>query len=345
VSHNRALTDAQLLEDTMMVLIAGGGVIGREYIRILSRIGTPFKVICQTEITARELRETYQCHVFSDGIERHLATTEFTYTHCIIALPINLLSESASWALLSGIKHVLVEKPLSLNKTQAETLSKLAKRKQAHLFIAYNRRFFSSVQHLKAMAVEDDGLTSCNFEFTEWIDKIQWQSKNQELIDNWLIANSSHVIDLAYFLIGEPTEMTSLCLQSRHARGHFPGQLNYTGCGRSEKNILFSYQANWDAPGRWKIECCSENFRYILSPLEELKVIRRNSVKQEEVALDNRLDIEFKPGFFKQVESFLNNSNGLLNIETGLSRMDVYNAMMQGGHYNLDTSQLVKSDK
>jgi hypothetical protein len=56
----------------------------------------------------------------------------------------------------------------------------------------------------------------------------------------------------------------------------------------------------------------SENFRIILRPLEELHIQKRNSVKIEKVELKNDLDLKFKPGLYKMVESFLSGDNSRL---------------------------------
>ena len=43
------------------------------------------------------------------------------------------------------------------------------------------------------MIAEDGGVTSFNFEFTEWSHQIQHLQKASGVMDNWVLGNSSHV--------------------------------------------------------------------------------------------------------------------------------------------------------
>ena len=73
-------------------------------------------------------------------------------------------------------KNILVEKPAGLNKQKIMEVSELAKEKDAQVYVAYNRRYYASVLKAQEIIAEDGGVTSFNFEFTEWahvIEKLQ----------------------------------------------------------------------------------------------------------------------------------------------------------------------------
>jgi len=72
---------------------------------------------------------------------------------------------------------------------------------------------------------------------------------------------------------------------------------------------LFSYQANWFAPGRWGVEILTKDSRLIFRPLEKLQVQKNRSVAVDFVEIDDRLDRDFKPGLLRQTEFFLNDVN------------------------------------
>ena len=57
---------------------------------------------------------------------------------------------------------------------------------------------------------------------------------------------------------------------------------------------LFSYQANWNAPGRWGIEILTSQHRLYLRPMEKLQIQNTGSVDISEVEIDDQLDKEFK---------------------------------------------------
>jgi predicted dehydrogenase len=310
-----------------MILIAGAGAIGREYALILKAMGLEFSIVCQSLQTAKKMQDEFMVSTYSGGLANHLQHDQHKqqkYQHCIIALPIEILAENCHIAIESGIANVLVEKPVALDRENIGRLCTAAQNYQANVFVAYNRRFFSSVVKLQKMAQFDGGLSSINFEFTEWVDKIQWQHKSKALVDNWLIANSSHVIDLAFHLAGEPKNLSSYSVSGSQTTSLPFVPKSYAGAGITDSGASFSYQANWDGPGRWCIECCSKNYRYVLSPLEKLQIIKRNQVKSEFVDLDDQYDEKFKPGFYHQVDAFLTDKKGLMTLEQQYHRFLVY---------------------
>jgi hypothetical protein len=79
----------------------------------------------------------------------------------------------------------------------------------------------------------------------------------------------------------------------------------FSGTGKTDTGSLFSYSANWNAPGRWGVELMSENFRIILRPLEQLQIQKKGTITIEQVPIENSLDVKFKPGLYRMVESFI----------------------------------------
>lgn len=59
------------------------------------------------------------------------------YNHAVLTLPDSLLYESTLNVIESGCKHILVEKPGSLNSWELSHLLKEGKRKEAEIFINY----------------------------------------------------------------------------------------------------------------------------------------------------------------------------------------------------------------
>ena len=72
------------------------------------------------------------------------------------------------------------------------------------IYIAHNRRFYESVRFLKKILLEGESITSVRFEFTEWIHRMDLEKINFDVQQNWITANSSHVLDTVFFLAGYP---------------------------------------------------------------------------------------------------------------------------------------------
>ncbi len=60
------------------------------------------------------------------------------------------------------------------------------------------------MEQLQNYIAEDGGALSINFDFTEWSHKIKYLKNSGLAKRRWLVANSSHVIDLAFHLGGKP---------------------------------------------------------------------------------------------------------------------------------------------
>jgi hypothetical protein len=110
-----------------------------------------------------------------------------------------------------------------------------------------------------------------------------------------------------------------------------PSASIFSGAGVCEGGALFSYQANWESPGRWAVELLTQNNRLILRPLEKLQIQRKGSNNIDFVECDYSLDELFKPGLFVQTKTFLNGGDGLCNIFYQLQMMSVYEKI--SGYY------------
>jgi hypothetical protein len=85
-----------------------------------------------------------------------------------------------------------------------------------------------------------------------------------------------------------------------------PTASRFSGAGITQNDILFSYFADWEGPGRWGIELITKKRRLFLRPMEQLSVVEKGSLIQMSFDFpDADIDIKFKPGLYRQVETFL----------------------------------------
>ena len=173
---------------------------------------------------------------------------------------------------------------------------------------------------------EDGGVSSFTFDFTERsyvIEKLKTSSV--EVKRNWFLANSTHVIDMAFFLGGKPSKITAYTKDG--LKWHPSGSI-YAGAGISDRSALFSYHANWKSAGKWNIEIMTPKNKLIFRPLEKLQMQKYGSMNIEDVPLDDKLDIEFKPGIYRQIESFLGDKRNLLTINEQVKNLQYYSAII-----------------
>ena len=308
-----------------MIWIIGAGTIAQEYAKVLTALGYQFQMIGRGEEKARQVEETLGYNVIRGGLDIFIESEPELPEAAIVATNLGSLAPNTTALLNYGVKRILCEKPGFLYPEECEKVAALAKEKAAEVYLAYNRRFFSSVLKAKEIIAEDGGLTSFNFEFTEWGHVIAKYNKPQDELKNWFYANSTHVVDLAFFLGGSPVEMISYTKDE--ADWHKP--INFAGAGRTDKDALFTYQANWDAPCRWAVELLTSQHRIYLKPMEQLQLQDKGSVKVYPVEIDNLLDKEFKPGFYLETKAFIDNDyTWLCSIEEQAKHINTYLRML-----------------
>ncbi|KUO70130.1 MAG: myo-inositol 2-dehydrogenase [Desulfosporosinus sp. BRH_c37] len=305
------------------VLLLGAGPMAVEYAKVLKALGLKFHVIGRGLQSAATFTEQTDHPVFLEGLEHWVENQKFLPKVAIVAVSMEQLAPVTISLLKIGIRKILVEKPAGLNSLEIRNVAICAQQNEAHVYVAYNRRFYSSTLQALEIIKADGGLTSFNFEFTEWIHAIAELDKPIEVKKALLLGNSSHVIDLAFFLGGEPIEIS--CYTTGGLDWH-PNATIYAGAGRVQNGALFSYQANWEAPGRWGVEILTRKHRLIFRPLEELHCQDMRSIIIRKIDLEDELDHKFKPGLYRQLEAFLlgKNDENLLDIQNHVSFVKFY---------------------
>ena len=300
--------------------------MAQAYAAVLQAQGLTFDVIGRSRDSAEAFYKVTGVAVYEGGLEAALVSLP-SPVKAIVAVGVEQLAHTAELLLAAGCQSLLLEKPGALSLSELQALHGLAHAKGAQVWIAYNRRFYASVRKVRELVEADGGITSAVFEFTEWSHKLQDLQKAPCVKEHWLLANSTHVIDLAFHFIGLPVE--------GHWQGWHGGSLDwhpaaarFHGAGVSERGIPFAYHADWEAPGRWGVELLTRCNRYLLRPMEALQAIPLGSVESQPIDLDDALDLQFKPGLFRQCEAFLDTQSvqtvQLCSLEDQLDAFPIY---------------------
>jgi predicted dehydrogenase len=228
----------------------------------------------------------------------------------IVAVPIPQLASTAEALIAAGLRRILLEKPAGLNLVEIERVADAARLAAADVFVAYNRRFYSSVATARAIIAEDGGVSSFHVDFTEMAERFMSSDKHPSVLTNWFLANSSHVLDLAFHLGGRPIELTGMT--GGNLAWHPAGAI-FAGYGRTAPGALFTWHADWTSAGRWGLDLRTRKRRLLLQPLESLQVQEKGSFVLTEIRSADSFDSDFKPGVYRQMQAFLQgNRNGAL---------------------------------
>ncbi|MFX0059057.1 MAG: Gfo/Idh/MocA family protein [Candidatus Hodarchaeota archaeon] len=304
------------------VLLIGAGPMAVDYDKVLRDMKISYKVVGRSQESANKFQNETKTNVITGGIEKWLLENKDHPNYAIVAVTGTELGKVARILINNGIMNILLEKPGGLDYNDIKSVAQVSKVNHANVLLAYNRRFYASVKKAKEIIQEDGGVKSYYFEFTEWPHTIIPLPKDPKIKERWFLHNSTHVVDLAFYLGGEPDEIQS------YSKGEFdwhPSGTVFTGAGISNNGALFSYHSNWDAPGRWGIEVLTSKHRLFFRPLEKLQIQKLKTVVIEELEIDNQIDIDYKPGLYRQVEAFLNNDlHNFINIHQQASRLEIF---------------------
>jgi len=310
------------------ILLVGAGYMAMEYAKVLKSLKKSFLVVGRSEESALDFEKATGVSAAAGGIENwlkqenHLGARLLSQLRAaIIATNEDQLGLSARLLIQRGVKSILLEKPGGLNRTDLEKTKKLATEKKVEIFVAFNRRFYASTFKAQEIIKKDGEATSFKFDFTERSNLIEKSDKSVAVKREWLLANSSHVIDLAFFLGGKPKKINSY--KTGKLNWHPNGSI-YAGSGISQSGALFSYHANWESAGRWEIEIMTPKHKLIFKPLEQLQIQKIGSMAVKELPINDKLDMEFKPGLYRLVKSFLTDQKNLPTIAEQMENLKYY---------------------
>ena len=288
--------------ESKSVLIIGGSDLVNQYILALTKLKVKdITVIAKTGKKINEVSKKVGTKVHTGGFEENLGKMD-KMDLVVVAPDIPLIISAANLAIENGQTNILIEKPGSLYPE--ELLSLKEKIGSQIVRVAYNRLVYPNLHKLKELVEEEGGITSCRFTFTERISVIDFEKYKPEVYNRWGISNSLHVITMAMELIGMPREIFP-----RKYGGldwHKVGNI-FVGTGISEKNIPFSYHADWGSGGRWGIEVNTKENSYQLIPLEEIYACKKNTGNWTKVQFNSAFP-DVKQGIAEEVAIMLSSN-------------------------------------
>ena len=290
-----------LISSDNKFVIIGSGNMAFEYSKVLDYLDINFVVLSRSDKAAGFFNE------FKNGtfIVSKIIDVSLENIETIILNTVSIESlESTTIDVIKFLnpKTIILEKPGSLSIKGLSYLENLSKNNNSNILIAFNRRFYSSVIKLK-QEIKNSKISSVFFDFTEF--KINSTNYPNNVLNRWAYANSIHIFDLVFHMIGFPKSINSYVGGENDLQWHKDSSI-FSGYGISTKDVMFSYNSNWLCPGRWRIEFLSTDKKYIFSPIEEIKAQNNSGFSIENIALDED-DKKFKPGLLKMINSIIAN--------------------------------------
>ena len=225
---------------------------------------------------------------------------------------------------------LFIEKPPGLIPNQTETLVELSHKYDTKNMVGFNRRYYSIFHKGIKLINQNGGLHGLAVEGHERFWKISSRGIPNEIQENWIYGNSTHTIDLLRFFGGEIKYINTFTTKLKERNGdQFVASMEF------ESGALGTYTSHWFSPAGWTITLYSDGITVKYKPLEKGVWIDTN-LNEHEIHPDE-VDINYKPGFFRQMESFIKMvRNGSLEspgitLEEALKTMELTKVFVLNG--------------
>lgn len=315
------------MDPTEALWLIGAGPMARRYAEVLIDRGQQFRVIGRGEASAAAFEVETGVPAHRGGLDA--ALTKGTPRIAIVAAPVAGLGDAVLALISAGVKRVLVEKPGAIDPDAMAQVAAAARVAGAEVRVAYNRRFLPSVRLARRMIAEDGGVLGFAFEFSDPGRRIAASAHPPAVKANWIHANGSHVIDLAFHLGGAPARLMAL---TAGVTDWHPRAARLAGAGQTRDGALFTWRAEYDGPGSWGVEIDTPARRLTLRPLETLSQQLLGSYRPEPVDTPPERNGR-KPGLPGLIDAFLDGDpEGLLPdiAASAAQARDVAERMLEG---------------
>jgi len=308
-----------------LIWIIGAGPMAVDYSKVADTLKKNITVIGRSQESADKFKGITGKPVVTGGLQAFIDGKPNLPESAIVCVSIEQLATTAIVLMNYGVKKILLEKPGGISNKEIQKVADTALETNSSVMIAYNRRYYASVLKAKEMIKADGGVTSFNFEITEWSHVIKNHKKDTRAMHSWFLGNTSHVVDAAFFLGGAPIEISTF---NKGKLDWHPASSNFAGAGTTNTGALFSYCGNWEGPGRWSLDIITSSHRYIFRPFEQLHIQEIGSIAFKKVEINDDVEKDLKPGLYLQCKNFFDsNYDNMCSIEEQVKLSSIYENM------------------
>jgi predicted dehydrogenase len=222
----------------------------------------------------------------------------------------------------------LIEKPAGYNLEDAESIHLEAKRLNRKVYVAFNRRQYSSTKVALEDLAKNSGHRLIHVLDQEDIITARNSGQPELVLSNWMFANSIHLID--YFRVfgrGEIVAVEPVIKWNPDDPSFLVSKISFSS------GDIGIYEAIWNAPGPWTVTITTKEKRWELRPLEKAS-FQLYGIRHLESTPAHDWDINFKPGLRSQAEEAVKAITGrrhtLPTIEDALESMRLVNTIYFG---------------
>jgi len=295
-----------IIEEICKVAIVGAGYMAREHIRAFQDIsGVQIVGIhSRTKVRAEEMAAQFGiAAVCASVTELH----DITRADLIVVTVPELAMNAVSRACFEYPWTVLLEKPAGYNLADAEDIEAAAHSKNRRVFVGLNRRYYSSTQTVLSDLKQLTGQRFIRVQDQEDQVSALQAGQPKTVVDNWMYANSIHLID--YFLMlgrGKICAVDPIIPWNPDNPRFVVAKVSF------DTGDVGLYEGIWRGPGPWAVSVNTPEKRWEMRPLEQAAFQIAGGRKIESVE-SHPWDTQFKPGLRLQAEKAVAVAKGEIN--------------------------------
>ncbi|MBI96448.1 oxidoreductase [bacterium] len=199
---------------------------------------------------------------------------------------------------------LLVEKPVGINHRQALRIEQKAFESGSEVFVALNRRFYSSTLRLKNVLEHYPNRRIVNVNDQQDLNIAKKMGFNKLVLKNWMYANSIHLIDyFSIFCRGNHDSTEILEKWDPDNPSVVIAKLNYSS------GDIGLFQSFWNCSSPWSVSLATEGMRAQLEPLEHIS-FQYGGSREKFLYEEDNFDKNFKPGLYRQAYNLINKLRG-----------------------------------
>jgi predicted dehydrogenase len=303
--------------EEIKVAVIGAGYMAQEHIKVFSSING-------VKVVGIHSRTKSKAQAVATQFDIPFVATKITdlYENTKADLLVIAVSEMSVHSVAKQVFQYpwlsLIEKPAGYNYENALLIKDLAIKYQSRVYVSFNRRFYNSTRLILDELKQVEGQRLIQVYDQE---EPLLLDRPAEVHQNWMYANSIHVIDYLKILgRGEITRVDPVIHWQPDTPGFVVAKIEYSS------GDIGIYTAVWNAPGPWAATVTTQEKRWELKPLEHASVQPRGSRKLDPLP-DHPWDTDFKPGLRMQSEEVLKALQGtphsLVSLDESLESMQL----------------------
>lgn len=308
------------MNNKIKVAFIGAGNMSYEHIRSFADIGNVelsgiySRTFHKAEKLALDFSIKYVAHSIKDLYEETKADA------VIVSVP-ELSTKLVCYEAFKFPWYSLIEKPAGINIYEANEILSYSRINNHRSFVALNRRQYSSNSLVLSDLKAHTGKRLVHVYDQENPSEVRESGQPQEVVDNWMYANSIHMVDyFRQYCRGDLLGIDKISDWEPNKSCFVLSRLKY-----SSGDIGF-YEAIWEGPGPWGVTVNTQSRRWEMRPLEKATFQDFRSRKLNNIDTDV-WDQRFKPGLRRQADELIKAVRGkihnLVSIESSVESMEI----------------------